>query len=76
MLVNIVPRVNGEGVVRGLVIVFEEEVLERHGVLLLEGHHHVVAEAKEHQLRQDEGKVFKGVEGSNGQTQGAKEQST
>lgn len=50
VLINIVLGVNGEGVVCGLVIVFEEEVLERHGVLFLEGHHHLVAEAKKHQL--------------------------
>lgn len=50
VLVNVVLCVNGEGVVCGLVVVLEEEVLERHGVLLLEGHYHMVAEAKEHQL--------------------------
>lgn len=64
VLVNVVLCVNSEGVVRGLVVVFEEEVLERHGVLFLEGHHHMVAEAKEHQLRQDGGKVFKDEEAS------------
>lgn len=57
VLVNVVLRVDGEGVACGLVVVFEEEVLERHRVLFLEGHDHMVAEAKEHQLRQDGGKV-------------------
>lgn len=38
--------VNSKRVVRGLVIVFEEEVLEGHCVLLLEGHHYLVAEAE------------------------------
>lgn len=50
VLVDVLLCVNGEGVVCGLVVVLEEEVLEGHGVLFLEGHHHVVAEAKEHQL--------------------------
>lgn len=76
VLVNILLRVNGKGVVCGLVVVFEEEVLEGHGVLLLEGHHHLVAEAKKHQLRQDGGKAFKGVEGPNERTQGEEAQST
>lgn len=58
VLVNVVLCVNGEGVVCGLVVVLEEEVLERHGVLLLEGHYHMVADAKEHQLRHGGGKVF------------------
>lgn len=54
MLVNVFLCVDSEGVVCGLVVVFEEEVLEGHRVLFLEGHDHMVAEAKEHQLRQDE----------------------
>lgn len=48
VVINIVLVVNSEGVVRGLVVVFEEEVLEGHGVLLFEGHHHLVTEAKKH----------------------------
>lgn len=59
VVIDVALRVNSKGVVRGLVVVFEEEVLEGHRVLLFEGHHHLVTEAKQHQLqqrREDRGK--------------------
>ena len=42
VVVDVALRVNSKGVVCGLVVVFEEEVLEGHCVLLLESHHHLV----------------------------------
>lgn len=52
VVVDVLLGVNGEGVACGVVVVFEEQVLEGHGVLLLKGDHHLVTEAKQHQLWQ------------------------
>ena len=41
--------VDGE-VAGAFVVILEEELLEGHGVLLLEAHHHLVTQAEQHQL--------------------------
>jgi len=50
VVVEVVLRVDGDGLVGAFVVFLEEELLEGHGVLLLEVHHHLVAQAKQHQL--------------------------
>jgi hypothetical protein len=50
VFVDVALCVHGQRVVGALVIVLQEDVLKGHGVLLLERHHHLVAEAKQHQL--------------------------
>lgn len=50
VFVDVALSVHGQRVVGALVIVLQEDVLKGHGVLLLERHHHLVAEAKQHQL--------------------------
>lgn len=47
--------VDGVGVVRAVHVVLQEEVLEGDGVLLLERHHHLVAEPKEDELEGQRG---------------------
>lgn len=59
VVVDILLCVNGKGVIWGLIVVLEEDVLEGHSVLLLKGHHHLVTEAKQHQLQQ---KQARGIE--------------
>jgi len=53
-VVEVALCVGGVGVVRAVHVVLQEEVFEGDGVLLLEGHHHLVAEPEEDELR-DEG---------------------
>lgn len=49
-VVEVVLGVDGVGVISAVHVVLEEEVLEGNGVLLLEGHHHLVAEPEEDEL--------------------------
>lgn len=51
VLVEVLLGVDSVGVLGPIHIVLQEEVLEGDGVLLLEGHHHLVAEAKQDELR-------------------------
>lgn len=55
VFIDILLCVNSKGVTCGLIIVFEEKMFKRHCVLLLEGHHHLVTEAKQHQLQAKKG---------------------
>lgn len=51
MVVEVALGVDGVGVAGAVHVVLEEEVLEGDGVLLLERHHHLVAEPEEDELR-------------------------